>query len=592
MMEASRWQWSRTRAWCLAIAVGSLSTGPAAALSPPPPPTPEQHPVTDLFLAGGALNICSSLASKYCAEDFELPPGRRPASYRLDAAGMALATAPALWTGAAEGRLESVRALLQAGRKIAGTGDLDDDQIRDVFAAACRRSVASAACAPSPLWERLGDDERGAILSALEQPQTDADGSRMREHVSLTEGRDSAGAEILRAFVASAKKRANGVPKVAFVTASSFDSMDAVDYYLAALRQAGADPRWWPVDQALAAVVFGEGDCQQLDAERQQTLKIAGRERVYSDHAASQLAWCQRPDAAQFPDDLDGIFFAGGDQWRLRLALVDADGAPNAWMRGIRKAFASGRIAVAGTSAGSAVQSALAMVGNGTSEFALSNRGHMRPPPQPGCARSGRCGDVSEDSLTWWSAGGIGLAPFVVDTHFSERAREWRLLTLLAQSGDRAGLGVDETSALHLQAQADGSLAIVALGRSGGWLFSVEEASCGKVEGLANYLAPGHRLHWRDGMAVLPTDSAAVAHTGAERRLDAQAGLVSTALRTSLQSLVPMDAGPLVFADDTLSLRLARGAQTVAFEGVRELRSVLAVQFDLRWPQAGCSARQ
>lgn len=101
-------------------------------------------------------------------------------------------------------------------------------------------------------------------------------------------------------------------------------------------------------------------------------------------------------------------------------------------------------------------------------------------------------------------------------------------------------------------------------------------------------------MHWRDGMAVLPAVTEAVAHVDVERRLDVQTGLLSNALRTSLQSLVPMDAGPLRVADDklslSLSLRLARGAQTGAFSGLRELRSVLGVELDLRWPQAGCGA--
>ena len=93
-------------------------------------------------------------------------------------------------------------------------------------------------------------------------------------------------------------------------------------------------------------------------------------------------------------------------------------------------------------------------------------------------------------------------------------------------------------------------------------------------------------------MAVLPAVTEAVAHVDVERRLDVQTGLLSNALRTSLQSLVPMDAGPLRVADDklSLSLRLARGAQTGAFSGLRELRSVLGVELDLRWPQAGCGA--
>jgi len=573
------------------VVVGAVLACPAIAAGHADETASPTHPTTDLFLAGGALNICSGLATKHCAQSAHLAAGRTTSSYRIDAVGIALATDPLVWSKQPSERVEAVRVWLQMAARIEGKKTLDEGAVYDLFAKVCQRRTTSSACSPSPLWERLDDAERGAILSALEQPQLDSAGTRIREQVSLKHSRDLAGADILRAFVAAAAKRAGGVPKIGFVTASSFDSMDALDFYSEALRQAGAEPRWWPIDQAAAAVVFGDGDCAKLNSERARKLNIVGRERVYPDHAKTQAMWCQSADAAKFPDDLDGVFFAGGDQWRLQQALVDATGAPNAWMLGLRQAFSNGRIAVAGTSAGSAVQSALPMLGNGTSEHALRHLGKMRAPPSPGCTRSGSCGDVDEDSLTWWDAGGIGLAPFVVDTHFSERSREWRLLTLLAQSGARAGLGVDETSALHLQGQTDGSLRIQALGKSGGWLFSVVAQNCGQLRGQASYLAPQRDLQWRDGAVVWPSVAERQTSVGPERRLAADDGLLSAALRTAMQSLVPLDAGDLLFADERVSMRLARGANTAAFAGTRELRSVLGVEFELRWPQAGCQFR-
>jgi cyanophycinase-like exopeptidase len=428
------------------------------------------------------------------------------------------------------------------------------------------------------------------LLSALELPQLDASGERLREQVSLAASRDAAGADILRAFVAAAAQRSVDRPRIAVVTASGFDSMDAVDVYIAALREAGGEPFWWPIDQAAEHAIFGGGDCDRLDAERVRVLGIAGRERVYPDHAQSQRTWCASSSAGHLPPDLHGVFFSGGDQWRLRQAMVDDYDRPNAWLRELQSAFQRGAIAVGGTSAGSAVQSTPVMIGNGTSKAALRTAAQMSAPPTPGCARAGRCSAADEDALSGWPAGGLALAPFVVDTHFSERAREWRLLALLAQSGSRLGLGVDETSALHLRGERDESLQIEALGASGGWLYSVSDVACGRVHAEASYLAPGHVLAWRDGQAELLVNEMLAESSAEPRRLELSSGLLPGALRTALQALVPQDAGEVVFADDQRALRLSRGARTVAYAGTRALRSVLGVHVELRWPQPGCMA--
>lgn len=565
-----------------ASAFGAAPTTAVAGAAAPP----------ELLLAGGALNICSALSPRHCVDGTRFPTGRGESRYRLDAAGIAAATDPRLWVGAEEGRGDALAALLQAVQRRFGSGALDGRAMRAAMEAACRRGAAAIACLPSPLWSRLDEHERSAVLAALELPQVDTDGKRMMEQVSLAQGRDPAGAQILRAFVAAAALRGQERPTVAVVTASGFDSMDAVDYYLGVLRQAGAAPRWWPIDAAAAAVVFGHGDCSRLDAERIARLGVPGRARVYPDHATTQEAWCRSPQAGKFPDDLAGVFFAGGDQWRLRRALVDEREQPNAWLRGLREAFDAGRIVVGGTSAGSAVQSAAAMIGNGTSAHALEHGTRASAPPDPGCGRSGRCvGGLDEDAVTWWPAGGIGLAaPFVVDTHFSERSREWRLLALLADSGQRFGLGVDETSALRLRRQADGSLRIDALGAHGGWLFALQSMRCGDVSGQAHYLAPGVEAHWRDGAFDLPPAVTSPPSAAPARVLPLAEGLRAGALRSALQALVPLDAPALRFEDPRAVLQLSRGAQTVAFAGRRELRSVLAAQFSLQWRAPDCAA--
>ncbi len=571
---------------CIAIlAMASLSAAAVEARASgqlPPAPT------TDLVLAGGALNFCSGMALRHCSEGTELAVGRGPARYRLTAETIDAAADAQLWRAAGAQRASDIRALLNAAQRKTGEHALSEDALLDAFEAVCRRGQR-APCLPKPLWSQLDDYERGGLLSALEQPQMTERGERLREQVSLSSSHDAAGASILRAFVAAAARRSVEKPRVAVVTASAFDSMDAVDVYLAALREAGGDPFWWPIDQAVEHAIFGDGECQQLDTARVRVLGVARRERVYPDHAETQRQWCASEAARHLPAGVHGVFFSGGDKWRLRQALVDESDRPNAWLRELQEAFRQGSIAVGGTSAGSAVQSMVVMIGNGTSEAALRAPAKMGAPPTPGCARAGRCSEADEDALSAWPAGGLGLSPFVVDTHFSERSREWRLLALLAQSGATLGLGVDETSALHLRAQADNTLEIEALGIGGGWLYSTNDSACGHISVEANYLAPGHTLIWRngraDGAASGPASTSAMS---AERRLDLESGLLPSAVRTAMQALVAEDAGPITFAAGSVTLSMSRSAFTHAYEGQGKLRSVLRAQIDLRWPQNDC----
>jgi hypothetical protein len=349
--------------------------------------------------------------------------------------------------------------------------------------------------------------------------------------------------------VAAAGQRTDrAVPKIAVVTASAFDPFDPVDFYLDALREAGAEVEWWPLDAALATAVFERRDCAALPALRLEMLKLPARERIYPDLVAQQQRACEAPEAlAAVPQRVQGVFFAGGDQWKLRRAFFDREDRPNAWLQALREAVAKGGVVIGGTSAGSAVQSGGPMLSNGTSEEALKHGAIASPPPAAGCARSGDCiGGLDEDAFTYWPAGGLGLAPeMIVDTHFSERARELRLLRLLADTGTRIGIGADETSALHLRWRDDGGIDVRALGASGGWLFDLAPGCVGDgLQAQAHYLAPGPWLHWRrqgvsvDAMAM--NDGIESTHTDSihpDNTTRAGDALARGALRTAAQRL-------------------------------------------------------
>lgn len=468
-------------------------------------PSREPQP-RELFLAGGSLRLCASLSPKECDDPSVVvdAQARRTPRYQLDEDSIDAAANPLLWRGK-DAHRTALFAVLTDLQTTLGAGPHDEGALRDALAERCvapSGRVGRCANADDAVWRRIDDDHRAAVLAALEQAQI-VDGVRRRERASLAHGRSAHGADILRAFAAAARARAQGArPRIAVVTASAFDPFDPVDLYLDAFAQAGADAEWWPVDAAVAAAVFEGRGCAFLPSLRIERLRLPGRDDVYPDLVAQQDHACADPAAlARLPERVHGVFFAGGDQWKLRRAFFDRDDRPNAWLVALRAAVARGDVAIGGTSAGSAVQSGGPMLSNGSVEQALARGAIAAPPPVPGCARAGSCGALDgnaldENAFTYWPAGGLALAPgLIVDTHFSERARELRLLRLLTDTGQRWGIGADETSALHLRWVDEDAFELRALGASGGWLFDAASACRGRdLQAQAYYLAPGATL--------------------------------------------------------------------------------------------------
>lgn len=463
-----------------------------------------QMPTTELFLAGGALKLCSDLAAADCgAAHASTPHTRTPARFVFDTAGTGRAADPSLWRRLDAPTPAQLQALLATAASRSEGLPLSSDAATELLDGLCLhhandQSIASdcrSDSSPRP-WRQWLDEERSAVLAAMEVPQLQ-DGVRSKERAFPHDSRVQGGLEVVEAFVEAARRRASGaVPRIAVVTASAYDPFDPVDFYLSLFTALGAEVEWWPIDAALNAAV-ASGRCETLDAARREQLHLPGRERVYPDLAAQQARACTDPQAlANVPALVHGVFFSGGDQWRLRRALVDADDRPNAWLQSLRRAHAAGSVVVGGTSAGAAVQSGGAMLSNGTSAEALQRGALSSIPPSAGCDRAGACpAGLVEDSFTWWPAGGTGLATAAtVDTHFSERARELRLLTLMQASATPWGYGADETSAIRVTAHAHHTQ-LQAFGEHGGWVFEqVAARAGGGLEARVHYLAPGATL--------------------------------------------------------------------------------------------------
>ncbi len=460
----------------------------------------------ELVLAGGGVRICSSLAINACVEGttFTVAARQNASSYQFSEPAIAAATDADLWISSPPAVGKLVEVLVRDAATHFKSRRFKSEALSNWFATRCavigETTLAMHACRGKAraAWEALLDDEQSALIAALELPDLGADGERRREAVRLDATAVAAGPNIWRAFVAAAARRSKGKPRIAFVTAASADGFASVDFYRAALAAAGADTVWWPIDAASAAVVNANGDCNALEAARRRELQLPNRDRVYPDLAAEQARACtDRTAFFDLPNRVDGVFFGGGDQWRLRRAFFDANDRPNAALTAIRAAFARGSLAVGGTSAGMAVQSDRSMLTSGERDAALSRPSHIAPPPSFGCQRAGRCPkNIGADDLTVWRGGGFGLVPgMMFDTHFSERGRDARLIRALAESSTAFGIGADENTAVRLLQSGPDSWQIDAIGANQVWIF--ERAEQRDRLGKTKISARAHRL--RDG---------------------------------------------------------------------------------------------
>ena len=128
------------------------------------------------------------------------------------------------------------------------------------------------------------------------------------------------------------------------------------------------------------------------------------------------------PEMLEAVDRATAVFFTGGDQLRLT-SLV----AGTKFARRIEERLHREGLVVAGTSAGAAAMSSTVIIGG----------------PEDGSVRR------SDVEL----APGLGLwRDTVVDTHFNQRARVHRLLTVFAHNPQVLGVGIDENTAVEVVA--------------------------------------------------------------------------------------------------------------------------------------------
>ena len=355
---------------------------------------------------------------------------------------------------------------------------------------------------------------------------------------------DASSVAITHTFVAAARAANQGrKPLVGVVTASAGHHPFADhDINVFMLRSAGAEVVYLPLDggfrQALDA-----NDCSNLRyyydsyANTNPERAVYHADLAFPDLAALQQTMCENDGEALNAtlNRLNGIYFSGGNQARHLESLVnkDATGAyslPSAQLAILQHRHAQGTLVVAGTSAGNHIQGGgqwrgkpVPMVGGG-GPYEVVTEGFMQGyGVTADTAQLGQTDHNTHFAAVLYPLGGLGVFRFgVLDSHFSRRAREGRLVRATFDSGMDYGFGVDENTAL-LVSQVDraGAVHFSVVGAGGVFIIDVRSAQAPSLPQKLFSLG-GVRAHY-----LLPGDTASVDAEGSLRmQLSEQRGVL------------------------------------------------------------------
>lgn len=194
-------------------------------------------------------------------------------------------------------------------------------------------------------------------------------------------------------------------------------------------------------------------------------------------------------------NSMSGFFFGGGDQSRLTQTLQTANRSDSPALAAIRARSNAGAVLL-GTSAGTAIMVSGPMVTGGESYNAL---------------RYGPYSTPSGDDLSYDAQGGFGFFNYgLLDTHFSERGRQGRIVRLADYTQVPLAFGVDENTGLVVQNNPTlGQVEMEVIGAGGVYVFDLRNAERGTgsswalYDVLANYLTSGDRYRPQTGQFVI-----------------------------------------------------------------------------------------
>lgn len=409
-------------------------------------------PQFQLLLAGGALSTCSSYSKRNCEQVHFPEDVKTEILYEVNEASLTRLE-KFVEISAVKSIQIQLSPLLMNLRQYLSNEPLSRTDLFNLFEKADIDTVIN----------RLPDSSYFALLDHLEIAQQNDEGLRLREIANVPATSNPYSREIYQRFTDEVRLRAKAAeqePQILVITSSSRDPFEVSDFYESAFTSLGVKTKWLPVDQALLHV-FSESDyrgrnCENLAFIRQR-FELFDRERVYPDRTEVQRQICENPERlADLVAASQGVFFNGGDQSKTLASLFYNSGQPAKFWQDIMAKVERYEMIVGGTSAGTAVHAGrafvnlpIAMISNGTSEFALKRGVFAALAPSVRCEQDVCANALLADDVTYMPSGGSGLFTLgTLDTHFSERDREGRLIALALETHTQLSAGVDEATAL------------------------------------------------------------------------------------------------------------------------------------------------
>ena len=417
----------------------------------------------------------------------------------------------------------------------------------------------------------LTEDEQLLLFDALAAPSWRADGVTARQEQLAVQASAPAVRAVFDRFLQEAKAGRKHAPRIGILTSAARDAQDAAAFYLPLFRQLGAEPIWLPLDPA-SRTLRDDGRsfdsavqaCAALLQERQRQSGLPVRHQI---EAGLQQHYCTRTDLVSVIATLDGVFFNGGDQSLHLKSLLRADGSDSPELAALRARHERGELVIMGTSAGTAVQTgdasaSVPMISNGATANALTKRALAQTPRLPFCEQRQDCPPAWEpEQLTYRPQGGLRLfAHGILDTHFSERARQGRLLMLLGDTGQLRGFGVDEMTALVVR-QHDGRTDFDVVGRAGVWLAEQVQRKGIELSARVHYLRTGDRAVLRQQRLQVEPGQCAPRRQYKLAALDTNRLITANGVNEAALHLQLTDARELAVLDDAQQWTFARGKQ-------------------------------
>ena len=198
------------------------------------------------------------------------------------------------------------------------------------------------------------------------------------------------------------------------------------------------------------------------------------------------------PQTLSIINKCTGFFFGGGNQSRLLKCFRHKNGQNSKALEAILEKHRTDNAVIAGTSAGTAISGKRVMISGGESYNALVK----------GAFLDGQ--EEERYDLTYNSSGGFGFFdPGVIDTHFSARGRQGRIIRLAWDTQHKFAFGVDENTALYVN---QGKMKV--LGENGVFIFDLSKAIPSDKKPWClynvnvNYLTSGDRFIMSSGKFI------------------------------------------------------------------------------------------